>query len=54
MQKNPSIPRDWGHLYDAILPKSELVTIDHAGHDPWLADPAYFFKRAKQFIMDNK
>ena len=45
---------DWGHVYDAILPKSELVEMKNAGHDPWLADPQFFFMKAKEFIIDHQ
>ena len=54
LQKNRFGSPDWGHVYNAILPKSSLVTIEHAGHDPWLSDPDTFFEEAKQFILENK
>ncbi len=54
LKKSSRVPRDWGHIYDAILPKSALITMEHAGHDPWLADPDYVFAKVKRFIVDHR
>ena len=54
LQQNKYGIPDWGHIYDAVFPKSELITLENAGHDPWLANPELFFDKAKEFIINNR
>jgi proline iminopeptidase len=41
---------DGGPGLAGILPNAKLVTIDNAGHDPWLDQPKKFFAAANGFL----
>jgi proline iminopeptidase len=43
-------PGDGGPGLAQVLPNAKLVTINNAGHDPWLDQPKLFFAAANNFL----
>jgi pimeloyl-ACP methyl ester carboxylesterase len=43
---------DGGPGLAAILPNAKLVTVEDAGHDPWLDQPKLFFAAANSFLRE--
>jgi pimeloyl-ACP methyl ester carboxylesterase len=43
-------PGDGGPWLAGNLPNAKLVTIQDAGHDPWLDQPNEFFSAANSFV----
>src|SRR6185503_14873802 len=45
-------PGDGGPWLAGKLPNAKLVTIQDAGHDPWLDEPNAFFRAANAFVVN--